>query len=379
MGDRPLFLFVVSRPGLTRQAMSRLLAAVLLGALLLTACSNEDEPEIPPTASAPQPEEPDEPDEAEEPDEPEEPEDTRPFSPFTGERVEQEVHDRPLLMAKVDNHPRARPQTALDAADIVYEEVVEGGLTRFFVLLHSQVPDALGPIRSARPVDTQLMSGYGSSGFAYSGARAEVQAMLSGTPSIRVTEGGPGFYRDRSRRAPHNLYVRPPDMLMGIIERGAEALDDVGWVFEDEVPAGAVRCPAAASDCEQPGGQIDIRMSYLSTTGWEYDRPGGVYRRSQNGQPFLVTGDGRIGAANVVVLAARHYIGASGYPETDVTTDDAAAAVLRDGRLYAARWAKSSATDPLRILTPGGEPFPLKPGPTWLHLSDTAGLPSFDG
>ena len=359
--------------------MLHVLAAVFAGALLLTACSNQDEPEVPPGASAPQPDEPDEPDEQDEPDEPEEPDDPWPASPFTGERVEEEVLDRPLLMAKVDNHPRARPQSALDAADIVYEEEVEGGLTRFFVLLHSQMPDALGPVRSARPVDTQLMSGYGPSGFAYSGARPEVQAMLSGTPTIRVTEGGPGFYRDGSRGAPHNLYVRPADTLMGIIERGAEALGDVGWVFEDEVPAGAVRCPAAASDCEQPGRRIDIRMSYAYTTGWEYDRPGGVYRRSQNGQPFLVTGDGRIGAANVVVLATRHYVGASGYPETDVTTDDSAAAVLRDGRLYAARWAKSSATAPLRILTPGGEPFPLKPGPTWLHLSDAAGLPTFDG
>ena len=245
-------------------------------------------------------------------------------------------------------------------------------MTRFFVLFHSDLPDRAGPIRSARPVDTQLMAGYGRSGFAYSGARGEVQAMLARTPSVLISEGGAGFERDRGRSAPHNLYIRPPDTWRSVVDRGAEPLADVDWRFEDDAPPGALSCSdgegEAPAGCDDPGAAVTIAMSQSYLTGWEYDEPEQVYRRSQNGQRFTVTGEGVIGAANVVVLATRHYTGASGYPETDVVTDGADAIVLRDGQRYAARWSKPTPGDPVRLLTSDGEPFPLKPGPTWLHL-----------
>jgi hypothetical protein len=78
----------------------------------------------------------------------------------------------------------------------------------------------------------------------------------------------------------------------------------------------------------------------------------------------------------VVVLATRHYVGASGYPETDVVTDGARAVVLRDGQRFEARWRKPSPTAPLELLTADGAPFPLKPGPTWVHLPPAERLPA---
>jgi hypothetical protein len=220
------------------------------------------------------------------------------------------------------------------------------------------------------------MSGYGRSGFAYSGARDEVRRMLSGTPSIRITEGGAGFFRDRRRRAPHNLYIDATRTLEGAISRGAEPFLDTGWAFDEEPPDGDVGCPVDAAACDEPGHSVSIRMSRSYTTGWQYDQDEGLYRRTQNGQPFTVTGEGRIGAANVVVLGTRHYIGASGYPETDVTTAGGDAVVLRDGKRYEARWSKPSPSDPLLVLGTDGEPFPLKPGPTWVHLPRSSDLPS---
>lgn len=87
-----------------------------------------------------------------------------------------------------------------------------------------------------------------------------------------------------------------------------------------------------------------------------------------------MTGDGEIGAANVVVLQVRHDVGSSGYPETDVLSEGDAI-VRRDGKRDAARWSKPEPTDPLQVLTADGrEPFPLEPGPTWFHLPDE--LPS---
>ncbi len=307
------------------------------------------------------------------------PADGRPRSPFTGLAVDADVLARPALIVKVENSPRARPQSGLDAADVVFEELVEGGITRFVALFHATLPEDAGPVRSARPVDVDLLGGLGASGFAYSGARAEVQELLESVPSVLVTEGAPGFFRATGREAPHNLYVRTAETLDAVTARGAQPLRDIGWVFADDAPTGALTCPDGASACADPGASISIVMSPSFRTGWTYDERNGVYRRDQNGVPFEVTGGGRIGAANVVVLATRHYVGISGYDETDARTTGAPALVLRDGRRYAATWVKPTAADPLLLLTPDGDPFPLRPGPTWLHLPRADRMPTVGG
>lgn len=296
--------------------------------------------------------------------------DGRPLSPFTGLPIDPEVSERALLVVKIENSPASRPQSGLDAADIVFEEVVEGGVTRFFVLFHSALPEAAGPVRSARPVDTQLLKGLGPSGFAFSGARGEVQELLATTPSIRITEGAAGFYRDDRRNAPHNLYLVAERTLEAVEGRGAAPLSDIGWTFDPAVPEGGLDCPAAEDGCTDAGQRVVVRMSAGYLSGWTYDGAEELYRRDQNGRDFEATGGGRIGASNVVVLSTRHYVGVSGYPETDVVTGAEArpAVVLRDGRRYEARWSKPTEGSLLVLTTPDGAPFPLKPGPTWVHL-----------
>jgi hypothetical protein len=347
----------------------RALLASALAALLLAACGGSvPDPVAGPDAPTGPPEAPTDP--AAPPQD-----DDRPRSPFTGLPVEPEVLDRPLLIVKIENSENARPQSGMDAADIVIEELVEGGITRFMVLLHGQLPAVAGPVRSARPVDVDLLSGLGSSGFAYSGARAEVEGLLAAAPAVRVVEGVDGFFRDDARRAPHNLYVRPEAVLDVVTRRGARPLIDIGWVFDDVAPADPLVCPPTATGCADPGGSIVVEMSRSFRTGWTYDAVAGVYRRDQNGRPFAAAGSGEIGAANVVVLATRHYVGASGYDETDATTAGAPAIVLRDGRRYEARWVKPTARDLLLIQTPDGRPFPLKPGATWIHLPAADRMP----
>jgi len=349
--------------------MSRAGAVSAALALLLVACGagGADDPVSPgaPTGPSAGPAEP-----GAEP-----PVDDRPRSPFTGLPVDPDVLARPLLVVKIENSENARPQSGMDAADVVIEELVEGGITRFMVLLHGDLPEVAGPVRSARPVDVELLSGLGPSGFAYSGARAEVEGLLASAPSIRVVEGVAGFFRDDARRAPHNLYLRPEEVLEVVASRGARPLIDIGWLFDETAPGGALACPPGALDCADPGGSIVIEMSRSFRTGWAYDATEGVYRRDQNGRPFAATGPGEIGAANVVVLATRHYVGASGYDETDATTLDSPAIVLRDGRRYEARWSKPTPGDLLLISTPDGRPFPLKPGATWIHLPAADRMP----
>ena len=358
------------RPARTRRVLP---VGLLTLALLVAACTGSE-------SADPLPDAPTAPGDAPAPADgdgaaPTEP-DARPRSPFTGLPVDRDVIDRPALIVKIENSPAARPQSGLDAADVVFEELVEGGITRFVAVFQATLPDAAGPVRSARPVDVDLLGGFGPSGFAYSGARAEVQELLAGVPSILVTEGGPGFFRDDVRDAPHNLYLRTAETLEAVTARGARPLRDLGWTFDATVPDGALTCPNGATDCADPGASVVVEMSAAYRTGWTYDAAAGVYRRDQNGEPSEVTGRGRIGAANVVILAARHYIGISGYDETDATTDGAPALVLRDGRRYAATWSKPTADDLLLLLTPDGAPFPLRPGQTWLHLPRSDRMPT---
>lgn len=346
-----------------------MIAAVCAAALIVSACGSSDdgtvdEPNGPVTEPAPEPEP--------------EPEPTR--SLLTGMPVDDDVLLRPVVIVKVENSPQARPQSGLDAADVVYEEVVEGGVTRFFTVFQSTLPELVGPVRSARPVDIDLMGTYGSAVFAYSGARREVQGMLAGAQATRITEGYSGFFRDRQRYAPHNLYLDTAAAFTAAASGNVAPPPEQTWQFADDTPTGWLNCPPVAagqtSDCTDPGQAITIRMSrggYISN--WSYDTGAGVYRRAQNGTNFTVTGEGRIGAANVVVLATRHYVGSSGYPETDVTTESAPAVILRDGRRYAATWRKPSANAPLELFDSAGAPFVLKPGPTWVHLPPAALMP----
>jgi hypothetical protein len=356
--------------------LARTTTSLLAVLLLATGCGADDpEPE-------PEPLPLEDPEPVEEP-EPGEPEPAG-RAPLTGMPLDEDgvalLAERPALLVKVANSPSARPQAGLDEADVVFEETVEGGVTRFMAVFHSQLPDQIGPVRSGRLVDADLGGGYSSPVFAYSGGRAEVQSRLRAAPMIVLEEGAPGFVRTSDRRRPDNLFLVPETTVQAGADRGALPLEDAGWVFDDEAPDGEVTCPSDATDCDDPGAGITVAMSAAARTGWTYDESEGRYRREQNGTASTVVGDGRIGAANVIVLATRHYSpgccdsAGSPYVESDVIGGDRGL-VLRDGRRYEVRWDKPSADAPLRVLTEDGEPFPLAPGPSWVLLPSTERFP----
>lgn len=296
-----------------------------------------------------------------------------PLLPLTGEPVEDlAVLEQPSLAVKIENSAAARPQAGLDEADIVLEELVEGGITRFIALFHSSLPASVGPVRSARPVDTLVLPAF-EAALGYSGARPEVLRQLQGTGLVTLTEGDPGFSRDRGRTAPSNLFLDAEQVVAAATERGAEPAVAVGWEFSDEAPSGSVGGNKA-------GREISILMSGVSRTGWQYDASAGVYRRFQNGQPSAVTGEGRIGAANVLVLATPLVDGGccdaagSRYVDTELV-GEGRAVLLRDGRWYEGRYEKKGPNQQFVLTRANGKPLVLKPGATWVHLAPPSGIP----
>ncbi|MEL6984491.1 MAG: DUF3048 domain-containing protein, partial [Actinomycetota bacterium] len=140
------------------------------------------------------------------------PEPSGPIAPYTGLPTDPEVLDRSALVVKVDNHPRARPQTGLDQADIVFDLRAEG-VTRFAAVFHSQIPDPVGPVRSSRTSDFDLLRGLDNPLYASSGANDYVASGLRSLPIVELTNRTRGeYFRDFGRPAPHNLYVNGTDL-----------------------------------------------------------------------------------------------------------------------------------------------------------------------
>lgn len=284
--------------------------------------------------------------------------------PLTGVPVD-EVPERPVMAVKIENTAAARPLVGVELADLVYEQIVEGGVTRFAALFHSQIPEEVGPVRSARLVDVDLLVPF-TPILVYSGARPDVTSALMRTNSLGLVadNGRPVFGRDPNRSRSHDLIAFGPKAYDRLPD-----LSNVGPVstvltFSAEPPTGG----------DANGEEVDIAMTPVANTGWTYDRDAGMYRRSQNGDPFEVVGDLQIGAANVVVVETT--IGTGGccdtagnpFTVTDLT-GAGDAVVFRNGQRWDVRWEKETVRDHLAILDTDGQQFPLAPGPSWFHLA----------
>lgn len=335
--------------------LSRLLAVVAVLALVLGGCSaapkvaHEAAPKSSPSPSpSPSP--------------------SLPPAPLTGEGVEEEVLARPALVVKIENTAKARPQAGLETADIVFEQLVEGGTTRFFAVFQSEVPVQVGPVRSARLVDATLLPAFNGI-LLYSGGRDDVMAAIGGT-AVLVTEGADGVYRQPGRSAPSNLFADGPAVYETAEARDAELQPPPPWFTFDE----------AVRDGDADGAAIDISMSSQVTTSWQYDADEGGYLRSQGGAEQTTVSGQPVVAANVVVLGVGTFQGGccdtagSPYVVTQ-TVDTGRAIVLRDGEWFEAQWSRSGEAAPLQ-LTRGNVPVALAPGPTWIHLTPTGRLPA---
>ncbi|GAA3398236.1 DUF3048 domain-containing protein [Streptomyces roseoviridis] len=262
----------------------------------------------------------------------------------------------PVLAVKIDNVPPARPHTGLADADLVYVEQVESGQTRLMAVYSSRLPDRIGPVRSARESDIELLRQFDRPVLAYSGAQSALGPLLRAAPLHLVTEGNtPGaFVRDTDRSAPHNLYLRPARALAAAPEAGH--VKDVGFRFG---PAPADGTPVNSRTVRFPA----TRYTFTWTPA---DR---AWRVTMDGRS-----DGPLKAATVVVQhvtvrPSRFHDFTGAVSPYTVTTGSGTARILRDGRVHEARWNRPDAQSGTTYTTPSGAPLNFAPGQVWVVLT----------
>ncbi len=258
---------------------------------------------------------------------------------------------RSALAVKIENTPEARPQSGLDVADVVYEEVVEGGITRFWAVFDSAAPDRVGPIRSVRRMDADIVSPLGGV-VAYSGGTEPNVALIRQTPVIWVdgSNAADAFFRERSRDAPHNLYARPSRLW----RRGGRPVPPASlFAF----------LPPRQAFAGEPVGRVTVgfRPGYEAT--YSYDHATETWKRSHEFVAFEADSGAQIAPVNVIVQFVRYDGAGDGQL---IGTGDAW--VLSGGRMVKGRWSKSTASDPTRFSDVAGAPIRLRPGRTWVEL-----------
>ncbi len=284
--------------------------------------------------------------------------------PLRGTQVAPETITGPALAAKIDNHVGARPQVGLDRTDIVFEELVEGGLTRYVAVWFSDVPAEIGPVRSIRPMDPDIVSPLGGL-IAYSGGQQRFVDMMLNTPVHNAIHGladDQFMYRTRSKAAPHNVIVRAPELRAAY----ADIPPPVQQFAYSQRPQ-----TASAAAYGNPATGLDLFFSANEGRTWRWDAGSGRYLRSQNGAADMDSAGGQLAAANVVALSVSIDWAYGDIPKT-VMVGSGPAWIATGGKVVQVTWTKTSRDAPIQLTNRYGTAVYLASGNTWVELVPNA-------
>jgi hypothetical protein len=279
--------------------------------------------------------------------------------PLTGMELARgrDAPSRPVVAVKIGNTEAAYPLSGLHDADVIYEELVEGGLTRFVALYQCHAPTRVGPVRSARTTDPRILFQYGDDPImAYSGASTAVTEYVDevGVISLTETSANAAYTRDDSRVAPHNLYVSLRSLYREAARAGETSSPDPVFAFAEELGSEGKRARTAS-----------VTFSFANTAEWRWSA--GRWVRQFAGAPFALDDGEALAVDNVLIqeVVVKAGIGAS----PDVTlTGSGRAWLLRDGRVVVGRWTRRSLEDVTEFRTRQGDDLTLKPGTVFVEL-----------
>lgn len=266
----------------------------------------------------------------------------------------------PVLAVKIDNTDRARPRIGLDQADVVYVEPVEGGLTRLLAVFSRHQPAQVGPVRSGRESDVDLLANYGPVAFAFSGTSSRTARIIAKGKQVNLSfdQDPRGYHRDRSRPAPYNVVGDPKALLARA--GGSVKPRDIGFRYGPAVAGGTA---AAGVTATWPSSTVALR--------WDAARK--RYLVTTDGKPDKSPKGAQYGATTVVVQQVATHLSANrdvNGQRTPVVTlvGRGKADVLRDGKVWHGTWSRSGATAPT-VFSAGGRRLTFAPtGPVWVLL-----------
>jgi hypothetical protein len=277
---------------------------------------------------------------------------------------------RPLAV-KIDNSPQARPQSALLQADVIFEHLAEGGISRFDAVFWCSASDNVGPVRSARIVDFDLVSMLQAI-LVHVGASDANLARLRQMFGNRLLDGDVDkqlFRRTTDRVRPYNTYFSTSVMWDAAAEKGANAknVNLKALIFSDDPRPGG-----------KPASHVDVPLDpRFSLTTWDFDAARKLYKKSLFGTPFVDASGPQVAMQNMVVLFAKHSV-------TDIVEDSLGsrsieidlhgrgrAVLFRDGQAFEGEWVREDPAAMMRLVDADGQDLPLKTGHTWFEIVPT--------
>ncbi|MBN9610262.1 MAG: hypothetical protein BGO26_03100 [Actinobacteria bacterium 69-20] len=281
-----------------------------------------------------------------------------PTDPLTGLAVS----NNPVIAVKIENTDAGMPQYGVADADIIYTEQVEGGLVRLIAIYHTVLPTEVGAVRSVRSTDVQLLPSYGAPILVYSGGATAQLTRLRGSDLIATTEGAPGFWRSKVKRAPYNLHAN----LQTIAKRypGKAKAQPMGFEFAVNDPRLGSATKVTSIDVTMVNGKTSFRYADARYQAYFWDKP------------YLdAVGDKHLFVDNVLIQRVDDSqldgtLDPAGNPShLTKTLGSGSFTLYRDGRAITGTWSRSKVSDPTRYLDGSGKPVLLKPGKTWVLLA----------
>ena len=284
--------------------------------------------------------------------------------PLSGvEPAREALLERPAVAVKIENAAIAYPLSGLEDAEVVFEELVEGGITRFMAIYHCTDSDKAGPVRSARTVDPAIMTPL-TKILAFSGANASVFETLDESEIVQIEENTSDGALERIPREglafEHTLYA------------DTGALRKLGKKGHSDPPPGDTFSFGELEGKTKNASAITINFSSATTVSYEWS--GDAWNRSQNGAAFMAESGEQIAVENVLI--EEHDIVASGL--TDVAgnqsveisdvTGEGRAVLFRDGKMLKGTWSRDSVEAAVEFTAKSGEEFKFAPGSIWVHL-----------
>ena len=275
--------------------------------------------------------------------------------------------DGPILVVKLDDTRSAHPQIGIEEADIVYIEQVEGGLTRLAAVFSSKIPQRIGPVRSARISDIELLAQFGRVGFAYSGAQSKLRPALAAANLENASaERNPAtiYTTDPTRVQPYAMVLRA-DLLLESLEAKGVKLEEsksVGWKFGDAPNGGEV--------------VTDIRLSWPASSydaHWSEDE--NRWLLDHVGAPNFADSGVLLGASTLVIQKVKitdsiYKDKVGGVTPFSPTVGTGEGYIARDGKVFKALWSRPTEGSGTKWTTVDGAEISFKKGQIWVALMD---------